>query len=169
MNNKINVENSYYDKEKKFKILKWKAPISSLLPRGYKFHKLFARNYKVYCKKIGTYEIWAWVTQRSLEINDWHHTTKNIIDFYLANKNHPDFDKPGFQREKRGYIKVQVNRETGQVQHFDYEEYYKVLQNKDVEKAWINWEKKYGKDWFNEVLDRKDMEQLLKEIKWLQK
>lgn len=143
--------------------LKWNYPSRLLKTRGYTFQKLYARNHKTYRKKIGDFTIWLWETEKSLEVDDWHGNTGNIIEFFKNNKQH--FKKS--QMFDFSSLKIQYNLETAEVQLFDYEEYYKIFQkeNKSTDNCWDEWEEKY-KDWRTLVISDK-FERVIEEIEIL--
>lgn len=150
-------------------ILQYKVSEILLKPNGYTFQKLYAANYRTYRKQIDAYTIWLWSKGKSIEINDWHGFTGIILDFYKANRNHPEFDKFDMWGEKRDYIKVQCSRDERQiVQLFDNDEYRKVFRHEDINHAWDEWNAKYG-NWSNEIILRRNvLDKVLKEIEWLQ-
>lgn len=69
-------------------MVKFTGKFTNLKKLGYEFHKLYARNYKVYSKKIPkSFDIWVWVGQGGyIEINDFYSNTKNIVDVIKAIK-----------------------------------------------------------------------------------
>lgn len=144
------------------------ADVKALIPRGYKFQKLYARDYKCYHKKITpSYTIWVWIKGKSIEVNDWYANTKAIISLFKEHINNPIFKEVGFGGDFRS-LKIQSCQRTGQVQIFDYEEYSKVFISK-AKNPWKDWMAKY-EDWNNEIYLRKDeMIKLIKEINFLTK
>lgn len=61
--------------------IKFTGDFKKLIPMGFKFHKLFANNYKVYEKD----EVWIWVAYGGyVEIDDHYgksgHIAKRILD-----------------------------------------------------------------------------------------
>ena len=95
--------------------IKFTGDFKKLIPMGFKFHKLFANNYKVY-EKNG---VWIWVSQGGyVEIDDHYdnsgYIAKRILDgtypIYEENKDlGPFIIKKG---EPRGCV---INKKTGEI------------------------------------------------------
>jgi len=74
-------------KQKEY-FLKPTCKFTDLKKRGYRFEKLYARNYKVYHKEMDNHDIWLWVAHGgSIEIDGWGQRTKRIVNFINANLN----------------------------------------------------------------------------------
>jgi len=61
-----------------------------LVPAGYTFAKLHARNYRCYYKDVTYNTIWIWQSKRSVEIDDLYSNSGLIIDKVLYEEN-PEF------------------------------------------------------------------------------
>ena len=63
-------------------ILKFTGDFTKLKEMGYEFIKLYARNYKVYNKKMPkSFDIWVWVGNGGyIEINDLYSNTKSFVE-----------------------------------------------------------------------------------------
>lgn len=145
--------------------LKWTVATKNMKPMGYEFNKLFANNYKVYCKEIAGFKFWAWEKERILEINDWHHFTLPIINWYKANR---DIIDPVHNNSLK--IQYHYDSDDGQVQMFDYNEEFNVFTRyrdakTDEEKnhAWDEWNSKYS-GWSTAYLKKESMDKVLEEI-----
>jgi hypothetical protein len=159
------------------KSLHWKIPKAQLKSLGYKFQKLYAMNYQTYRKVVrteddpyGGFTIWLWVSERLVEIEDWYGFTNSILEFYKANKH---------LANSRGYLKIQLNQQTGFVQLFedcvfDMETFYTDEQGNTrllcqsenyFEKEMDKWYEKYpAKFWREILLPVELMELLLQEL-----
>jgi len=145
-----------------------------LIPRGYTFQKLYARNYKCYHRKLASgHRLWLWMKGRNIEINDWYDQSENLIKFFIQNQDCPLFDEIGWQGNPKNYIKVQMNPEDGFVQLYDDKEYFQVFEkSRNLPKsrkgeAWSVWTEKYG-DWHNEIIMHRDsMTELINEVNYL--
>lgn len=140
--------------------MNWSIPAKQLKSLGYTFQKMYAADYKCYHKKLSTKSnitLWLWVAGKTIEVNDWHQFTGSVIEFYKANKDQSDgVSDIG--------IKIQLNRETGYIQLYDYKSYYEVFESK----SWDSWKEKYD-DWQEIYLSHDGMKLLFKEIDILTK
>lgn len=56
--------------------IKFTGDLKQLVPMGFTFHKLFARNYKVYEKS----KVWVWVAHGGyVEVDDWYDLSGYIV------------------------------------------------------------------------------------------
>jgi len=61
--------------------LKFTGTFTKLKKLGYTFMKLYARNYKVYNKDMGSLKLWVWVANGgTIEINDLYNNSKGFIE-----------------------------------------------------------------------------------------
>lgn len=77
-----------------------------LVPAGYTFAKLYARNYRCYYKDATYNTIWIWQSKRSVEIDDLYSNSGLIIDKVLYEEN-PEF----------GWA---INTQDGVIEVFDF-------------------------------------------------
>lgn len=63
-------------------ILKHNIDIKQLKPRGYKFGKFFASNYKAYSLDVGCKEIVVWVADKDIQIDWTYDRIDDIISHY---------------------------------------------------------------------------------------
>ncbi len=112
--------------QQKFKTLHYTIDVKKFKSMGYSFQKLYARNYKAYHKIIDEYDIWLWVKDKIIEINDWHSNTSNIINFYKENLDIWKVENDKLPRP-RSYMALHINDHTGEIKHKDYNEYYKCF------------------------------------------
>lgn len=100
--------------------LKFTGKFTDLKKMGYKFHKLYAMNYKVYIKD----GILIWVGGRDIEFNNINHSAKiakMILDdtypVYKEDTGYGDKDGPGlYIFFEKGYPRsCIINNETGEV------------------------------------------------------
>jgi len=152
--------------------LKFTIEVSKLKEMGYTFQKLYAANYKTYRKKIGDHTIWLWEKGRTLEINDWHQHTGNIIEFYKNNLEKHIFDNKDLPKPSP-YMKLRVKEDTSEVIFKDMDEYYQSLsdftkeKDKEKQKKLIeDYETKYD-DYRNVVLYIPSFQAILDEVKVL--
>lgn len=96
-------------------MIKFTGDFKKLIPMGFTFHKLFARNYRVYEKN----KVWVWVAQGGyVEISDHYnnsvHIAKKILDgTYPVHEEDRDY---GIFVMKKGKPKACViNRQTGEI------------------------------------------------------
>jgi hypothetical protein len=78
-------------------LCKFHGKFKDLIPNGFKFHKLFARNYRCYSKSKHEYSsqsIWVWQHLGGyIELNDFHDASKTIIESIVTNTFPIDKDK----------------------------------------------------------------------------
>lgn len=60
-----------------------------LIPMGYSFHKLYARNYRVYSKN----QIWIWVAGKTVEIKDLSIANSFKIAKLIIDNKYPVYDE----------------------------------------------------------------------------
>jgi hypothetical protein len=65
---------------------KFHGKFRDLTPNGYKFHRMFAKNYRCYCKSfIGDETISIWQHLGGyIEINDWFHRSIEVVKAIVA-------------------------------------------------------------------------------------
>jgi hypothetical protein len=100
--------------------LKFIGKFTDLKKMGYKFHKLYAMNYKVYIKD----DILIWVGGRDIEFRNMYHSAKiaeMILDdtypVYREDVSYGDKDGPGLciSFKKGEPLGCVINNETGEV------------------------------------------------------
>lgn len=106
-------------------MIKFIGDFRKLIPMGFEFHKLFARNYKVYSKN----DVWVWVAHGGyVEIRDFFeeskHIAKAIFDgsypVYEEDTNHHNIIF--FEKGKpKGCI---LNKKTGEI--LVYRDFYRI-------------------------------------------
>lgn len=101
--------------------LKFTGNFRDLIPLGFKFQKLYARNYRCYHtahRKEGHkgYSLWVWQKDRRVEIEDWHEFEVLIIE-YMKGKEFPmrSFELRGGEY-KTDTISFKCNREDGTIE-----------------------------------------------------
>jgi len=72
-----------------YKYLKFTGKFKELMPLGYKFHKLFARNYRVYRKE----NVWIWVMQREVMIRDLFLPNCAAVAQAIIDNTYPVYEK----------------------------------------------------------------------------
>jgi hypothetical protein len=120
-----------------------------LIPMGYSFHKLYARNYRVYTKN----QIWIWVAGKTISIKDLgtEHSFK-IAKLIIDNK-YPVYNEDKDYKIiffKKGEPKcVMLDEKTGEVEirreftksdkfnydkipQYDYDRYRELILNMDI-------------------------------------
>ena len=89
-------------------------PAAELKQQGYTFQKLFARNYICYHKELGAeFSIWCWKARHEIEVGDFGGHSKAVVEFLM--KHIPDVDVEEGSYSMRGYVKIAINRDTGEV------------------------------------------------------
>ena len=123
---------------------KFTGRFRDLKPLGYKFHKLFANNYKVYEKN----DIWIWVARGGyVEVGDFYKLSPYVIKVILDDT----YPKRGEDSMFRGTVlfpagspaPCHIHRDTGEIVPFikdiffqpDGTEEYKVLY---IQQRWID-------------------------------
>ena len=124
--------------------IKFVGDFKKLIPMGFEFHKLFARNYKVYSKN----DVWVWVAHGGyVEIRDLFDKSKYIAKA-IFNSTYPVYEEDKnynniifFKKGKpKGCI---LNKKTGEIlvyrdfyrihgRDYDYEVYEELLISKDT-------------------------------------
>lgn len=69
--------------------IKFVGKFKDLIPIGFSFHKLYARNYKVYTKN----SVWIWVSRRVVEIKDLNEVNSYKVASLIINKKYPVYEK----------------------------------------------------------------------------
>ena len=59
--------------------MKFTGKFTDLIPKGFIFQKLYARNFKSYRKQLEDHRIWIWVRGREIEVDDWYNCTGGVI------------------------------------------------------------------------------------------
>jgi len=95
--------------------IKFTGNFKDLIPMGFKFHKLFARNYKVYEKN----KVWIWVHRGGyVEISD-HYDNSGYIAKMILDGTYPvykeDKDYKIFTIEKGKPKPCTIHRKTGEI------------------------------------------------------
>jgi hypothetical protein len=105
---------------------------------GYTFQKLYAANYKSYRKEIGHTKVWLWSKGKTIEINDWHQHTANIIEFYKENLE-AHKERESLMPKPSDYMVLRVKEDDSSVIFKDKIEYYNVIGKSDAEQdAYFN-------------------------------
>jgi len=103
------------------KRLKFTGRYRDLIPRGFRFQKLYASNYRCYHtynipgKSTADLSLWVWQKNNSVEIDDWHGLEVPIIEYF---KSHPftPYDKTiGDMTFHKDYVVLLCNRKTLEV------------------------------------------------------
>jgi hypothetical protein len=101
------------------KRLKYTGVFGDLLKMGYKFQKLFARNYRCYSDNHRSprpeYVFWLWVKERRFEIEDWHGFEVPIIEYCQTHSLIPRAVKHGKYTSLIDYYTLLCNRKTIEV------------------------------------------------------
>jgi len=72
------------------KIIKYHGEFKDLIPRGWRFQKLYANNYRCYIYEFDlNNHLWLWQAGRELEIQDLHSSSWLLLD-WIVNKNIED-------------------------------------------------------------------------------
>ena len=140
--------------------MKYNIRDKDLKKLGYKYQLELPLRRKTYTKKIGAYFITLYVAGSEIVIDDWGTNIRNMLTFFSQNRNDPKFDECilGTNRPK-GYVRIQKNIFSGQVQFYDMAFYNECVTNGNREA----WNERYGA--FREfILYKKDMDSLLIEI-----
>jgi hypothetical protein len=97
--------------------LKFHGKFSDLIPAGFKFQKLFARNYRQYCLSLPNtdWDIRVWQHHGGyVELNDFGSFSHDVAKYILEDEN------PWIDGVYTGlYKKFCLDRETGTVTNFD--------------------------------------------------
>ena len=97
-------------------LIKFTGDFKQLIPMGFKFHKLYARNYKVYEKN----KIWIWVAHGGyVEIDDFYNLSGYIMQA-IFNKTFPVYEEDKIMMGriffKKGDRKpCMINRKIGKI------------------------------------------------------
>lgn len=66
---------------------KFTGKYKDLMPAGYTFHKMYARNYRTYQKSFGCNDsIWVFVKGNDIEINDFYAKTGWLVSLFIKNR-----------------------------------------------------------------------------------
>lgn len=99
---------------------------------GYTFQKLYAANYITYRKKIGDYAIWLWSKGKTVEIDDWHQHTINILNFYKENLQSYTESESKMPKPSE-YMVLKIKEDDSTVILKDKREYYDIIGKSDAE------------------------------------
>jgi len=129
--------------------MKFTGKFKDLKTMGFKFHKLYAKNYKVYEKN----DIWIWVAGRDIEISDFYGKS-SIIGKMIINDIYPKREKDSMFRDmvlfKKGEPKpIFMIKEDGQItdkyvesltfeERYEDIEYYEKYKKVIIHKKWID-------------------------------
>jgi len=72
-------------KAKPTRMLKYRGRYSDLKNEGFKFQKLYARNYMVWHREVGESYVWFWRAGRDVEIEDNYGMSGGLAEFILNN------------------------------------------------------------------------------------
>ncbi len=70
--------------------MKFSGHFRDLIPMGFKFHKLYARNYKVYEKE----DLWIWVARREIQYRHFNGKAADLIVGMILNDTYPLYTQP---------------------------------------------------------------------------
>ena len=99
--------------------IKFVGDFKQLIPMGFKFHKLFANNYKVYER----HKVWIWVAHGGyVEIDDFYGLSGYILRAVWDNT-YPAYAKDVIMEGKLAWLSIKkgdkkpcmINRETGEI------------------------------------------------------
>jgi hypothetical protein len=124
--------------------VKFTGNFKELIPMGFKFYKLFARNYKVYEKN----QIWVWVGHGGyVEVRDLYHLSGYVIKAILEGT-YPTYEEDvtfadgRFMFHKGDPKGCRINEEGHLISYHDF-----LIKNKSrfktIEELW-NWEYESG-------------------------
>lgn len=98
-------------------IIRFTGSVKNLIPMGYVFNKLWARNYKAYIK----HGIIIWIAGKSIGIKDLSLTNSAKIAHLIVNGEYPSYKKStsGLVNFNKGDPKLVIlNEETGEVKEW---------------------------------------------------
>ena len=138
--------------------IKFKGDFKQLIPMGFTFHKLFARNYKVYEKS----KVWIWVAHGGyVEIDDFYNLSGYIVKaiwedtFPVYEKDIHYGEKLSWMDRKKGDKKpCMINRKTGE-----------IIERREFTKKHCDENGEYDYDLFREVSIYKKTFEFIKELK----
>lgn len=142
---KINKFTNYIKENSSFEDLNFTVDVDVFKERGYTYQELYANDYPVYHKDIMKgKKLWCWLDRKTIEFDDFHSLTKNVIEYYIENCD----DKSKVKHSDMfnyDYIPIYLNIKTGEIKHK-----YDVVRNikgvKDLEE-FMNSEYEVGDDW----------------------
>lgn len=106
------------------KLLKFHGKFKDLIPYGFKFQKLFAKNYRQYCLQIGS-------QHSSTCIRVWQHHGGYVEfnDFYGASYHiFQALNDPNFRWiKKHGFYKATMNRNDSTIIPYDHEKHNPIF------------------------------------------
>lgn len=137
-------------------ILKFIGDWRKLIPLGYKFQRLYARNYICYSKGQIDNRIWIWKKGKDIELSGVNNKDTCLIMKYLIDNN---FKSPD------NYDMLVINRETSSIEEFDFDKHdimfvYEREQLKKLTKE----DRQNFYDKFKKVLINEDIIKILKEL-----
>jgi hypothetical protein len=138
--------------------IKFTGNFKDLKGMGFKFHKLFANNYKVYEKD----KIWIWVARGGyVEVADFYELSGYIVDaiwndtFPVYEKNVDYGEKLSWLNRKKGDKKpCQINRKTGE-----------IVERREFTKKYCDENGEYDYDLWRELSIYKETFESIKELK----
>lgn len=137
-------------------IIKFIGNIKDLIPMGYKFSKLWARNYKAYIK----HGIIIWVAGKEVGIKDLSLTNSAKVAHLIVNDKYPVYEKDvrGLVHFNRGDPKLSIlNEKTGEIT-----EWMQFLKNrgcKSLEDVY-----NYDHDIYRDLILSRDLLDTVKEL-----
>jgi hypothetical protein len=138
--------------------IKFIGDFKKLIPMGFTFHKLFARNYKVYEKN----KVWIWVAHGGyVEIDDFYNLSGYIVKA-IWEGTFPVYEKDVDYGEKLAWLNIKkgdkkpcmINRETG-----------KIIERREFTKKYCDENGEYDYDLYREVSIYKETFEFIKELK----
>jgi hypothetical protein len=143
------------DKIKNFELI-YSIPEKEFKLHGYELKKLYARNYKVYHKKIDQIDIWCWVAGKTIEIKDFYQNSIYILNYYLANCDKED--KLMKSKDGSKYLNVRFNITTKEIKNF-----------LDIVKVpdFLTSEYMIGEDWSSIILRKEAWDEIIEELSFL--
>jgi hypothetical protein len=107
------------------KRIKFTGKFKDLPPMGYKFQKLYARNYRCYHDyEVGSgieHPFWIWQKERRFEIDDWHGLEVPIVEYCQTHTLIPRTVKAGKFSFTVDYFNLLCNRKTLEVREKVFE------------------------------------------------
>lgn len=85
-----------------------------LIPMGYQFNRMFARNYIAYCKGKTDNRIWIWKALKDVQIIDLNYSNSALILKHFIDS---EFALP------RHFSTLVINNETHTVEEFDFDKH----------------------------------------------
>lgn len=102
------------------KQLKYTGEFKDLVPLGFRFQKMYARNYRCYHtydvkKSEARISFWIYQKGRNIEIEDWNGLEVSIIEYIQANPFTPYYKQCGKMNLHIDYVSLLCNKETFEV------------------------------------------------------